>query len=138
MNARAGYELPTAVTLTNLFKLGSGFFGCPTCGSRLPPYPSDPPPPMTTPFALFFLILGSVMVVTVGIDPSGTLIEASNHGSGTNGRDVLASLTVGTGLFAFGGVTLILAYKHASKGVVRWICRRCGSLFPLDQKSPDE
>jgi hypothetical protein len=125
-----------SMTVTALFKLGTGFFGCPRCGSKLPPYPSDPPPPMTTPFALFFLILGSVMLVTVAIDPTGALIDPSATGNAPGGRDMLSSLSTGTGLVAFGGVILVLILKRASKGATRWICRRCGTLFGEESKGP--
>jgi hypothetical protein len=117
-----------ATDLVDPFKLGSAFERCRTCGSSLPPYPSDPPPPMASPFALFFLILGTVMVVTVAVDPSGALIDPASG----KGRDILSSLSVGTGLLSAGALLMILTIKRADRGAIRWICRRCGGLFRIE------
>ena len=86
---------------------------------------------MTTTLALFFLIMGTVMIVTVVVDPAGALIDPSLTQEGGKSRDILSSLSLGSGLLSFGGVLLIFTLKR-SRGAIRWICRRCGGLFRLD------
>src|SRR5690242_7096124 len=60
----------------NQFRLGDRPDRCRSCGSSLPPFPTDPPPPMTSGLALFFLIIGSLMVAAITTDPSWTLADA--------------------------------------------------------------
>ena len=121
-----------SISWVDAFKISSGFERCRSCGSSLPPYPSDPPPPMTTSLALFFLILGSVMVVTVTVDPAGALIDPSVKQESGKERDILLSLSLGTGLLCFGALLLTFTLKRAGRGAVRWICRRCGGLFRVE------
>jgi hypothetical protein len=129
-NSMIVVALPALASI-DLFKIGSAFERCRSCGSSLPPYQSDPPPPMTTTLALFFLIMGSVMIVTVAVDPAGALIDPA-LAQGGKSRDVLSSLSLGSGLLSFGGVLLIFTLKRAGRGAIRWICRRCGGLFRVE------
>ena len=107
--------------------MSSASWQCRTCGSALPPLTSDPPPPEGITLPLFFLMLGTVMVMTVAIDPTGALIAPEVAAQGAH-REVAASLVVGSGLLGFGGFLMFLAYKRAGKRPIRWICRRCGAL----------
>ena len=118
----------------NQFRLGDRADRCRFCGSSLPPYQTDPPPPMTSGLALFFLIIGTLMVATITTDPSWTAVEPTSVFKGGNGRNLLAPLSVAGGLLAFGGTLLILTLRRAGRRAIRWICRRCGGLFRIDSE----
>lgn len=120
--------------LANQFRLGDRPDRCRSCGSSLPPFPTDPPPPMTSGLALFFLIIGSLMVATITTDPSWTLVEPASVFEAGKERDVLSGLSVAGGLIAFGAGLLILTLKRAGRRAIRWICRRCGGLFRIDSE----
>jgi hypothetical protein len=88
---------------------------------------------MTTTLALFFLMMGSVVLVTVAVDPAGALVDPTVARETGKSRDVLSSISIGGGLLSFGALLLIFTLKRAGPRAVRWICRRCGNLFRVEQ-----
>jgi hypothetical protein len=87
---------------------------------------------MTSGLALFFLIIGSLMVATIATDQSSTAVAPAFAFERENGRNVLTSLGVAGGLLAFGAILLILTLKRTGRRAIRWICRRCGGLFRME------
>jgi hypothetical protein len=123
-----------SAVLANYFRLGDRSDRCRSCGSSLPPYQTDPPPPMTSGLALFFLIIGGLMVATIITDPSWTTLEPASMFEAGDGHNLLAPLSVAGGLLAFGATLLTLTLRRAGRRAIRWICRRCGGLFRIDSE----
>lgn len=125
-----------AAVALNWFRFEDEAPRCWACGSSQPPYPSDPPPPMSTPFALFFLIIGALMLTTIMVDPQGEALLSSAPHSTLSPLDHSGAASMATGFIAFGGVLLALTLKRGGKGTVRWICRRCGAIRDSDNGRP--
>ncbi|MFN0074324.1 MAG: hypothetical protein ACKVVP_22820 [Chloroflexota bacterium] len=81
---------------------------------------------MTTTFALFFLMIGVIIMTTVAIDPTGAAFEVAPE------RDLLPTLSLGSGFLAFGAALMAITLKQSGRGAIRWVCQRCGALFRKD------